>query len=203
MTSCTSKSWTICGAEAILMSSCLTEPSLPTKIIGKRTLIRSYDSMWSLLQTFYNKLWIADNCNRYPKWDSAVQASQGSYLHDSCTNNRARDNLGGPTIVTEFSVSPADRVEWQGEFEPNWQKDFYRRWFAAQVGSYERNTAGWVFWSWKTELGGDYRWSYKRKYHFPFFNMRGTCICGWDLPRDQVGKEPPAFSCKTCTQQIF
>ena len=28
------------------------------------------------------------------------------------------------------------------------------------MSSYEKG-AGWVFWSWKTELGGDWRWSYK------------------------------------------
>lgn len=34
------------------------------------------------------------------------------------------------------------------------------QWFAAQVQSYEQHL-GWVFWNWKSQLGTDYRWSYK------------------------------------------
>ena len=88
-------------------------------------------------------------------------------IHATQSDIRSSDNLGGPTIVSEFSISPADRVENNADFNYSNQKTFYSRWFAAQINTYERDTAGWVFWSWKTELGGDYRWSYKRTILLP------------------------------------
>lgn len=39
------------------------------------------------------------------------------------------------------------------------QQSFYKNWFAAQIMSYEAHTNGWIFWTWKTQLG-DYRWDY-------------------------------------------
>src|SRR4051812_16239942 len=65
-----------------------------------------------------------------------------------------------PTIVGEFSLSVPDNVQWNGDWHPDSNKDFYNRWFAAQIIRYERDTNGWIFWSWKTQLG-DYRWSYQ------------------------------------------
>lgn len=55
---------------------------------------------------------------------------------------------------------------------PQSNKEFYTKWFAAQVHGYEKSTLGWVFWTWKTGLGDDYRWSYRGK---TGFNSRLEC----------------------------
>jgi hypothetical protein len=65
-----------------------------------------------------------------------------------------------PTIVGEWSISVASEVERDPEWDTTPQnKDFYTRFFAAQITNYEATTLGWIFWSWKTQLN-DYRWSY-------------------------------------------
>ena len=101
---------------------------------------------------------VAYEDHRYQKWDTSVAVNHDAYIRDACTNNRS----GGesPTIVTEWSISPPDNVENSAEWSRDTQKDFYKRWFAAQVMKYEENTNGWTMWSWKTQLG-DYRWSYR------------------------------------------
>lgn len=43
---------------------------------------------------------------------------------------------------------------------PSTQQTFYADWFAAQINAYEADTLGWIFWTWKSQLG-DYRWSYQ------------------------------------------
>jgi glucan endo-1,6-beta-glucosidase len=92
--------------------------------------------------------------HRYLKW-SGIPTTQASYLSTSCSDNR-----GGnwPTIVGEFSLSVPDDVQWTAGWDPSTQQSFYRQWFAAQAMAYERQM-GWIFWTWKTQLG-DYRWGY-------------------------------------------
>jgi aryl-phospho-beta-D-glucosidase BglC (GH1 family) len=72
------------------------------------------------------------------------------------------DSLGENTIVGEWSLAVRRDVEWNDAWSPVKQENhvFYRKWCAAQVKAYEKGR-GWVFWSWKTELGGDWRWSYR------------------------------------------
>jgi hypothetical protein len=65
-----------------------------------------------------------------------------------------------PTIVGEFSLSVPDDVQWTSTWNPSTQQAFYSQWFAAQVSKYEADTNGWIFWTWKSQLG-DYRWSYQ------------------------------------------
>ncbi|KAH6984851.1 glycoside hydrolase superfamily [Ilyonectria sp. MPI-CAGE-AT-0026] len=96
--------------------------------------------------------------HRYLKWDTAVEVSHDSYISTSCSDDR---NSDGPSIVGEWSLAVPDNVEGTDEWSPSPQKDFYSKWFAAQVHAYESTTLGWVFWTWKTNLGDDYRWSYK------------------------------------------
>lgn len=94
--------------------------------------------------------------HRYLKWANIGDVSQSNYISTSC-----RDDRGGntPTIVGEWSLSVPDNVEWTSGWDPRTQQDFYKKWFAAQIISYEKQQ-GWTFWSWKTELG-DYRWDYQ------------------------------------------
>lgn len=104
-----------------------------------------------------NTYFAAYDDHRYLKWDSRVPVDHNSYIRTSCNDNRGGNT---PTVVGEFSLSVPDNVQWSDGWHPNTQQAFYRKWFAAQVTSYERNTIGWVFWTWKAQLG-DYRWSYQ------------------------------------------
>ncbi|KAK7402806.1 hypothetical protein QQX98_011434 [Neonectria punicea] len=96
--------------------------------------------------------------HRYLKWDTSVEVSHDAYIQTSCKDDR---NSDGPSIVGEWSLVVPDNVESTDAWSPASQKDFYSKWFAAQIHAYEASTLGWVFWSWKTDLGDDYRWSYK------------------------------------------
>ncbi|KXH45606.1 endo-beta-1,6-glucanase [Colletotrichum simmondsii] len=98
--------------------------------------------------------------HHYLKWSTSVAVSHQSYISTSCKDNRNSD-AAGPTIVGEWSIAVPDNVESTDGWSPSKQKAFYKKWFAAQVYAYEKSTAGWVFWTWKTALGDDYRWSYK------------------------------------------
>jgi hypothetical protein len=94
--------------------------------------------------------------HRYLKWDTSVDASHDSYISESCSDNRDSNT---PTIVGEWSLAVPDDVESDSDWDPKSQTDFYGKWFAAQVHSYEKQQ-GWVFWTWKAQLN-DYRWSYQ------------------------------------------
>ncbi|CAG8979140.1 hypothetical protein HYALB_00000273 [Hymenoscyphus albidus] len=102
--------------------------------------------------------------HRYTKWDSSVPVDKGAYIRDACHNNRLSNTdyqkSNWPTIVGEFSLSVPDFVQWNGDWHPDGNKAFYTQWFSAQIIAYERDTNGWIFWSWKTQLG-DYRWGYQ------------------------------------------
>lgn len=109
--------------------------------------------------------------HRYLKYDSSVETTQSGYLGTSCN-----DDLGAtgntPLIVGEWSISPSSAVEDTADFiiTGGANADFYKKWWAAQVVSYEKNAVGWVFWAWKSELMvfdeaknewlPDWRWSY-------------------------------------------
>lgn len=108
-------------------------------------------------QYLTNTYFAAYDDHRYLKWDSSVTVSQSSYISTSCNDNRGANT---PTVVGEFSLSVPDDVQWTSGWEPSTQQAFYKKWFAAQVTSYETYTLGWVFWTWKSQLG-DYRWSYQ------------------------------------------
>ncbi|KAH8889306.1 glycoside hydrolase [Thozetella sp. PMI_491] len=101
---------------------------------------------------------VAYDDHRYLKWDPSVAVSHESYIQTSCRDNRSGPD--SPTIVGEFSLSVPDDVAWSDGWHPSKNVDFYKKWFAAQVTAYETRASGWVFWTWKSELG-DYRWSYK------------------------------------------
>ncbi|KAF5234846.1 hypothetical protein FANTH_11940 [Fusarium anthophilum] len=96
--------------------------------------------------------------HRYLKWDTSVEVSHEAYIEKSCSDDR---NTDGPTIVGEWSLAVPDNVEKTDAWNPQTQKEFYTKWFSAQVHAYEKNTLGWVFWTWKANLGDDYRWSYR------------------------------------------
>ena len=103
---------------------------------------------------------VAYDDHRYLKW-APIEHSQASYLATSCSDTfGAGDNR--PVIVGEWSLAVESSVEWAAEWDPTKEenKAFYTQWWAAQVQAYEKEL-GWVFWSWKTQLGGDWRWGYR------------------------------------------
>jgi len=65
--------------------------------------------------------------------------------------------------VSEWSLLVADDLErtsdWDSTKDAN--KDFYRKFWTAQVVSYEKTAQGWVFWTWKTTGLNDPRWDYQ------------------------------------------
>jgi hypothetical protein len=85
--------------------------------------------------------------NCYQGWSSPVhprnkkKAAFGN-SEMSNTSDTRHDGLT-PTIVGEFSLSAPDNVQWSDAWHPNSQQTFYRRWFAAMVSTYEKDTAGW------------------------------------------------------------
>lgn len=110
--------------------------------------------------------------HRYLKFDDSVPVSQEGYLSESCNNDRvAEDTL----VIGEWSLSVNDDVEGDDDWSPDSQKDFYAKWFAAQIQSYERSALGWVFWSWKAALN-DPRWSYKGTYP-AVCPKSAVCVC--------------------------
>jgi hypothetical protein len=125
----------------------------------------SGDPTESLTDTYF----AAYDDHRYLKWDTSVAVNKDNYITASCNDDRGGNT---PTIVGEWSLSVPDDVQWTAEWEPEANKDFYTRWFAAQVIAYEKQ-AGWVFWTWRADLG-DYRWSYKGESHLVFFFFSGS-----------------------------
>ncbi|KAF3052127.1 hypothetical protein E8E11_011134 [Didymella keratinophila] len=93
---------------------------------------------------------------------SSTPATKKDYLSASCSDTFASPNNNKPLVVGEWSLAVKQEKEWSAEFDPTRESNhaWYTQWWAAQVQAYEKQK-GWIFWSWKTELGGDWRWSYQ------------------------------------------
>ncbi|KAF1931745.1 glycoside hydrolase family 5 protein [Didymella exigua CBS 183.55] len=93
---------------------------------------------------------------------SNVPVTKKDYMNASCSDTFPSPVGKKSLVVGEWSLAIKQEKEWSDEFSPLNEKnhDWYTRWWAAQVRAYEKQK-GWVFWSWKTELGGDWRWSYQ------------------------------------------
>jgi hypothetical protein len=73
-------------------------------------------------------------------------------MHSACTDNRVVD---GQDLIIAGEWSMTSDVAWQ-------DADFFKKFFTAQQQLYEKpGMAGWVFWTWKTELD-DPRWTYSK-----------------------------------------
>jgi hypothetical protein len=83
-------------------------------------------------------------------------------LSASCSDTFSSPDNNKPLVVGEWSLAVKQENEWSDDFAPtnNNNHAWYTQWWAAQVQAYEKQK-GWIFWSWKTELGGDWRWSYQ------------------------------------------
>ncbi|KAL2643905.1 hypothetical protein R1flu_011492 [Riccia fluitans] len=101
--------------------------------------------------------------HHYVKWTASVPANRNAYMQHSCTNDRGGNS---PTIVGEWSLSTADEDGSEFDIKKGDAVAWYRRWWAAQVLSYEKQM-GWIFWTWKVNwINGhlEWRWGYQQAY---------------------------------------
>ncbi|KAH9900407.1 endo-beta-1,6-glucanase [Xylariomycetidae sp. FL2044] len=98
--------------------------------------------------------------HRYFRWDTSVPLTHNDYTSNACWSDRTSSGEA-PTLVSEWSLAPPESVEnSDGDWTRDNNKDFYKKFFEAQVIGYEKSAAGWFFWSWKTNTG-DWRWDYQ------------------------------------------
>uniref|UniRef100_A0A8H7K9G3 glucan 1,3-beta-glucosidase n=1 Tax=Bionectria ochroleuca TaxID=29856 RepID=A0A8H7K9G3_BIOOC len=108
-----------------------------------------------------DKKFLSFDDHRYYKWDPSVTTTKDGYINAVC-----KDNRGSDIIIGEWSIAVADAVESNNEFGIRGrsdQADWYRKYWAAQVKTFEKS-GGWVYWSWKCNwIGGfdEWRWCYK------------------------------------------
>ena len=119
------------------------------------------DNLWGSgdpTQYLSDNYFAAYDDHNYVGFNPEVNPTQADYLAYSCNDDR-----GGnwPVIVGEWSMTVQNGQD--SQFWPiSDNLDFYQKWFNAQVRAYEKQD-GWVFWSWKTNLG-DPRWDYQGMY---------------------------------------
>lgn len=126
--------------------------------------VQFMDSKWgagdpnSALPKHATKL--AYDNHRYLTRDFTVPPTQPAYLNASC-NDLLPVRGETPLLIGEWSLGPRTANEHEPVFTVagGQNKKFYQQWFAAQMLAYERSI-GWAYWSWKTQLGEDYRWGY-------------------------------------------
>jgi aryl-phospho-beta-D-glucosidase BglC (GH1 family) len=112
-------------------------------------------------QKLGRQYFVAYDHHRYINFDDTVSPTQEAYLQNSCHHNVASDgNL--PVVVGEWSIAVKGPAEEEQEFKIGFGNNnaFYKKFWATQVVTYEKQE-GWIFWSWKTQRGNDFRWSYK------------------------------------------
>lgn len=109
--------------------------------------------------------------HNYVGFNGNVQPNPQAYLSYSCNDNRGGNY---PVIVGEWSLTVNSAHQFDSDFWPiSNNLQFYQNWFNAQVKVYEKQE-GWIFWSWKTNLG-DPRWDYQGKHSlFANFRQRNT-----------------------------
>ncbi|GAA5926916.1 glycoside hydrolase family 5 protein [Sporobolomyces koalae] len=86
-------------------------------------------------------------------------ATREAYLEYLCTNNRSTE-MRGPVITGEWSLSTAGG----GELDPSspGAQQFFEEYAAAAISNAEKG-AGWIFWSWSTQLKDSTKalWGYR------------------------------------------
>ena len=135
-------------------------------------------------QYLTNNYFAAYDYHRYLAFDPSVTQTQQGYIDGSCGADVSGD---WPLIVGEWSIAIATDHEFDGAFWPassGGNVGWYKKYFAAQAGVYEKQSLGWIFWSWRTEQEDDPRWNYKGEWtgFFCFFfgaDSSFTFDCGW------------------------
>ncbi|KAK7951937.1 uncharacterized protein PG986_007665 [Apiospora aurea] len=100
-----------------------------------------------------------------PQKDNAKQAD---YMWYTCKDDNRLTDDDTPKAVGEFSLTVKGSIENNSEFDPHKGQNyaFYRQWWGAQQRLYEK-TNGWIFWTWKTQLGNP-RWDYQLAISSPY-----------------------------------
>lgn len=127
--------------------------------------VQFMDKSWSAgdpKQAVGNQTSVVYDGHVYVRWSPEIIPTHASYIASSSSRNVSADGTT-PKVIGEWSLSPLIAAENSTDFEVASGKnsEFYTQWFNAQVQSFEK-TLGWVFWSWKTEMVGDFRWDYQR-----------------------------------------
>ncbi|KAL7622465.1 hypothetical protein AAE478_007971 [Parahypoxylon ruwenzoriense] len=126
--------------------------------------------------------------HRYYKWDGSVKTTKDGYISAACRDNRG----GSDIIVGEWSLSVADSVQFNDEFQIKDRPDqvgWYRKYWAAQAQAFEKS-GGWVFWTWKCNwITGfnEWRWCYQ------------SAVAAGAIPRDAASASPR----KMCRRTII
>ena len=136
----------------------MVDPSLIIQCEPSLTLLQ--DKSWDAgdpTTSLANAMYAAYDDHRYLKnANPPIEVEPSAYLEASCKDNRDGEK---PMIIGEWSLSPPTDVQYTSDWAPASNVNFYKKWWEAQVLSYEGQN-GWLFWSWKAQLN-DYRWSYK------------------------------------------
>lgn len=154
---------------------------------AKALTVQMMDSTWGAgnprQNLTQNATQLAFDNHRYLTY-SSTPATKVDYLNASCNDTFASADHNKPLVIGEWSLAIKQEKEWSDEFSPIKQEnhDWYRQWWAAQVQAYEREK-GHIFWSWKTELGGDWRWSYS------------AAVEAGIIPKKQFGKAKALAKC--------
>jgi hypothetical protein len=128
----------------------------------KQLTIQFMDSAWGAgnpKDVLGNATNVAYDDHRYLKY-SSIEQTKESYINTSCSDTFGKDG-NTLVIIGEWSLAVDSSQEWSDMWNPTTKENqkWYTRWWAAQAIAYEKQM-GWVFWSWKTQLGDDWRWSY-------------------------------------------
>ncbi|KAI5459846.1 glycoside hydrolase superfamily [Mariannaea sp. PMI_226] len=110
-----------------------------------------------------DKSMIMRDDHHYYVWGGPAASDPDGLVNVACGEDRSNGEDGGDVIVGEWSIAIPGGFSGD-EWDVNGNKDFYVKFFAAQVHAYESTANGWIFWSWRTDQGDDYRWSYKNAY---------------------------------------
>lgn len=96
------------------------------------------------------------DAHRYLSFDKRINPmNKKGYITTAC-----KDNMGQNVVVGEWSLSVNSSLKHTDEFKYQGQESWYRAYWAAQAQAFERSD-GWIFWSWKCDGTGDWRWCYK------------------------------------------
>lgn len=136
---------------------------------GDKLTIMFMDAAWGSgdPSSLTNTSGVAYDDHRYLAY-SDIPQTQSSYINASCStkltsNSNPNTSTSTPTIVGEWSLAVNSSIEKGSSWNPanGDNTAWYKKYWEAQTSTYESKGLGWVFWSWKSQLGEDWRWSYQ------------------------------------------
>ncbi|KAK8139887.1 hypothetical protein PG984_001010 [Apiospora sp. TS-2023a] len=152
---------------------------------------------------FMDGLWDAGNPKSNLPSDSRVMFDDhnyADYMWYTCKDDDRLTDGDTPKVVGEFSLTVSSSIEDNSEFNPHQSQNypFYQQWWGAQQRLYEK-TNGWIFWTWKTQLGNP-RWDYQLAISSPY-NFIPNSASGLDNSADPMLKAGICYPSMPCTGQ--